>query len=370
MQTTNEKSALTASSMATFKACARKYQLAYELRLTPDRDSEPLRFGSNTHEALDALASGVAVLDVLQAIKSQYMVTPPWVMTPDDLFDWQVEGEKLKRLVLGYVDKWGTAVDETVATEMEFDVPLVNPMTGGTSTVSRLRGKIDKIINLNGQLAIREHKTTSDPIGPESDYWPRLSLDQQISLYMVAARAIGYDVTTIQYDVISKPGISPRKLSTYSKAIRAEMEAGTYCGEQFTLHEIGNAMTADRESPAMYGARLAQEIRKDPNEYYARKEIPRTDAELDSFRVQLWQTHQVIKFSRRFGCWPQNPHSCKNPWKCEFQNICFNHIDPTQGVPAGYRVKERQHTELGESNGTTNNATKTTATDALAAEFF
>src|SRR5690606_32440122 len=133
----------------------------------------------------------------------------------------------------------------------------------------RLAGKIDKIVRLpDGRTAIMEHKTTSDSIASDSDYWARLRLDSQISLYVLAARELGYDVQTVLYDVVRKPRheryrATPPELRKYKK--------------DGTLY--ANQRERD-ETPQEFGQRVYQAMYTEFDSYFARQEIPRLESDL------------------------------------------------------------------------------------------
>ena len=57
------------------------------------------------------------------------------------------------------------------ASELEFDIPLINPDTGKATQVWRFCGKIDRIVRIvEGRLAIMEYKTTSRDFSPGAEY--------------------------------------------------------------------------------------------------------------------------------------------------------------------------------------------------------
>ena len=57
-----------------------------------------------------------------------------------------------------------------------------------------MRPERDRIVRLaDGRLALQEYKTTTKDTAPGGAYWARLRLDQQVSRYMLAARAEGLD---------------------------------------------------------------------------------------------------------------------------------------------------------------------------------
>ena len=338
---------LTHSSTTCFKTCRRRYYYQYVHGVTRDYPSAPLRLGSAFHYGLDALAVTGDLEAAVNAVRGNYDEMPAWAVEPEDQFAWRVECETAVRLVCGYAWRWQNDGITVIASEQPFDLSLVNPKTGRASTTRRLRGKIDKIVRLpDGRLALMEHKTTGDPIGPDSDYWKRLRMDQQISLYFLAAQRLGYDVQTVIYDVCHKPDISPRKLSTLRKDERPDPETGKYFGEKFTLHEIGNAMTADRETPGMFGARLSADIASRPDHYFARMEIPRLGSDLEEFAYEIWQMQRDIAACEREGHWYRNTNACLHPYKCEVWDLCSQGIDPAGALPAGYVKVDYVHKEL------------------------
>ena len=223
---------LTHSRMASAKTCLRKHYFEYELGVRRDRSSQPLRMGAAFHVGLDALGRGDTVEESAETAIESYAVTPDWCITKEEIDDWLVEAETVRQLIHGYAWRWADDAIQCIATEQCFELPLVNPETGAASRTFVLAGKIDKIIRLpDDRLAILEHKTCGKDLSPESDYWKRLRLDQQISLYMLAARELGYDVATVLYDVVRKPSISPKLVR--GKELKEWTATNRWYGEHF-----------------------------------------------------------------------------------------------------------------------------------------
>lgn len=330
----NGSDAITHSRIQSFKECHYRHYLAYELGLRPDRQPAPFRFGGSFHEALDEKEKAKEINAGYDAIYKNYAAIPEWA----DIDDWNLEQEKVLRLYGGYCWRWKDDEVKIVASEHSFDIPIVNPETGRSLRNFKFRGKLDKIVKWDGRLAVMEHKTTGDSIKPDSDYWGRLRIDSQISGYMVAARETGYPVETVLYDVIHKPGMG--RLKATPKDQRKYRKDGKL---------YANMREVD-ETTKEYGDRLSADIAERPDFYYARKEIPRLDADLDNFRRELCLTAWDIRNAQRMGLWHQNTNACKNPYPCQYRNICWNGIRPTPGeVPDGFIVVENIHPELEES---------------------
>jgi hypothetical protein len=97
-------------------------------------------------------------------------------------------------MLRGYDARWleDTVLYDVLAVEEEFSTPLVNPETGSASRTWTLGGKVDAIVRekATGRVLLVEHKTTSEAIGPGSEYWRRLRIDAQVSIYFDGAAAI------------------------------------------------------------------------------------------------------------------------------------------------------------------------------------
>jgi hypothetical protein len=336
---------LTNSSDQTFMKCQRKYGLAYVLRLRPAHDADPLRFGHIWHEGVGMYESGIPIEVAIQTIRDTYaaMACPPW-MSPEDL---AVECETCCAMVQGHHDRWGNdASMETVAIEKEFNLPIVNPATGKPTPTYTSAGKIDRIAKLaDGRLALVERKTTRDEVTPESDYWKRLFMDSQLSRYYLAAQALGYAVETIIYDVMRKPSIKPKQITKADRAIATQH--GHYYGHKLT------AECPERETPALYGARLLADIHERPDFYLARREIARMDGDLAEFRAEQWTLLHQIRESEKamevsgLAAWPRNTGACIGFGRCAYLDICRGFTgDPTQEIPEGFVVRDTLHAEL------------------------
>lgn len=327
---------LTNSRLACYKRCPREHLYRYELGIRPDNDAQPLRMGQAFHKGLDLRAAGADTDSAIIAACSDYETLPLWANTDEAVADWMTEREIVARLLTGYWWYWEgveaipeITVAEVIATEQAFCLPLVNPETGMPSRNFQIAGKIDKIVRLaDGRVAVMEHKTTGDSIESDSDYWRRLKIDQQISLYYLAARALGHDVQTVLYDVARKPGIRPRLLT--------KAECATF-GQDYSLKP--------RETPSQFGDRLSGDIAERPTHYFARREIPRLTADIDEFRHELWQMQQQLRESQKAGRWFRNTSSCMTMGRCAYFGPCSDGHDFTH-APSGMVRVGNLHPEL------------------------
>lgn len=351
MNNDDGRSIITHSRMRMLRACPRKHELAYELGVRPATPAKALRVGTAFHDGIElnekhGRPHAAAIAEATKA----YAERPAWVQDEETAFEWGLEGETARRLLAGWFWRWdGDDTMETVACELEIEFPIVNPETGRSAVGYSGAVKIDNIKRLkaSGMLAVVERKTSGESIELGSDYWRRLRIDPQVSLAVVAARHEGYDVRTVIYDVCRKPAIAPKAIS---KADRTNADlTGSYCGEP------APSPCPDRETVAMWGARLAQDMSQRPEFYFARMEIARTDDELEEFRRDLWDQYQALRGYKHRHHWPRNADSCFNMGRCPYFDLCSGgrHLADGDEIPAGFVRLEHVHPELSLSAGET-----------------
>ncbi len=326
---------LTHSRMVSAKTCLKKHYYRYELGLQKDRPSQPLRMGSAVHKGLETGK------------------LPPKPDCPDwaEDHEWDIEWVKVYELLKGYWHYWHDDRVTYIKREMKFELPINNPETGHPTPSFKKAGIIDAIGEMDGTLYLVEHKTTSDTLDEDSDYWKRLRLDQQISHYMIAARELGYPVASVFYDVIKKPTIRPRQIPEEDELGKIVLDA---CGDRVFKKNGDPRATGDKakgyvlqsrvETAEEYGARLSADIDERPEFYFARQEIPRLESDLDEFRSELWEQQKLLSLCRLKGYWYRNTAACTSPYRCEYFDICrFG----GEGVPEGYILGDK-HPELRE----------------------
>lgn len=356
---------LTQSSLRCFRTCPRQYQYRYEMRLGRERTAQPLRFGSAFHLGLEIRQTLGDEAAAIEQAAAGYDVVPGWA----DPFDWAVERETLRALLAGHFWFYGEDNVEVVKTEGAWEIPLENPETRAISRTYALAGKIDKIVRMpDGRLAVMEYKTSGEDISDDSDYWPRLRCDAQISAYVYAARKRGHDVQTVLYDVTRKPEISPKLLPVLddngrkivvdadgNRCLKSNIlksgKPGAGHGDPYESvpadkKDAGWQLRTTRETPEQFGQRLLADIGNRPEFYFARRDIPRLQTDLDEFAEEVFQQSQQLHQSRKRGLWFRNvsPMTCRS---CSFASICLQgvKVDPAT-PPAGFVVLDDAHPEL------------------------
>lgn len=330
---------LTHSRIACRRTCERKEWFRYEIGITPERTAKPLRMGSAVHDGLDYWRQGIEPGDCIVRATADYATPPAWARDPESLDEWRTEAEIVQRLLAGYFWRWADAFIETVASEETFVQSIINPESNQPARILNVAGKIDGVVKLHdGRLAVLETKTVGQDISAESDYWKQKRMDAQISLYVLAARRAGHNVTAVLYDAIRKPGIKPRKLTKAEQS--SVVNSGQWYGE-----EVGK-IAVERETPRMFGARLNADIAERPDYYYQRIEIARLDSDLAEFERELWDEQQALQARRKRGIWPRNTSACLLMGRCSYLDLCTAGWTPEQGMPAGFVITDNVHPEL------------------------
>jgi hypothetical protein len=331
------KELLTASRMSTLLACPRRHFWRYEIGLKPETDAHALRFGSAWHAAMEARWRGLAFEAALEAAVNGMAFEEVQVAT-------------FSGLLAGYYRRYEQDIVKELHAEVEFRHPIEGSRTFDSA------GKIDGLGVLHdGRLALVEHKTTSDSVDSGSDYWLRLRLNQQVMQYVVAARALGWDVRLILYDVTKKPAIAPlsavpvvdeegRKVVVDATGLRVLKKDGS--PRESGDKEKGFVLQTRAETAAEFGSRLAADTQERPEFYFARREVPVLDQDLDEFRVQRYELSKLILALRqaerrtalREQAWSRNVNgmSCQG---CEFAGFCLQGVHgDAEHPPAGFRV--------------------------------
>lgn len=322
MGETEQLPLLTASRLRDARACQRRHRYRYLEGFVPLEDVGPLRFGQMFHRGLEAWWSNTGEDRLPAALET----------IPGDADKY--EAAMVRALLVGYDARWQDEQLEVLAVEKEFRVRLINPETGQPSRTWQLGGKCDAIArDRDGLVLLVEHKTTIDDITPGSDYWKRLRLDGQVSIYFQGAIEAGFDVAACLYDVVRKPLHRPFKATP--EADRKYTKAGAL---------YANQRDAD-EPPEEYFDRLVAAIAEDPKRYFARGEVVRLDAEMDEATFDVWNLAKQLREGMLANRFPRNPDSCVTYGRtCAFFGVCSG--EQSLDDPLLFRRVENVHPEL------------------------
>lgn len=292
----NARELLTASRMNAFLACPRKHFYSHELGLRKAEPSGALRFGTAFHKALEVKALGGTPEDAYAAA----IATGTFVDT---------DAATLYGLIGGYFAHYQGEADaiDRMHPEVEFNLPITGSRTFAAA------GKIDGLAILkDGRTALVEHKTCGEDISAGAAYWERLRFNLQLYTYVLAARANGWDVETVVYDVIRKPSIRVKQ----------------------------------NETPEEFGERLLKDCAERPEFYFARREVAILEDHLREFEIQRDVMCKMLlhcKAAARKAELPEygwvrncNGVTCR---ACEYAELCLQnvHVD-ADNIPGGFVI--------------------------------
>lgn len=260
-----------------------------------------------------------------------------------------VMAAKLRGLIRGYDARWGhldyavTGIEQTVSSD------LWNPATQAKSRSFRVTGKLDLTLIEDGEPVLMDHKTTSESIAdPDCAYRRQLIVEGQLSHYELLEWLNGRKVRAAVWDVVKKPGISPKQITKADQ--RALYDTHAYFGFAVSDDDLAAVAEFGRETPTLYEYRLADDCTNSrPQEYFQRWRVPRLDSEILEYAGELWDHGQEILQARRFNRWTRNSGACLlygSP--CRFLGICSGHDEPNS---SNWKRKQFVHPELPPDGG-------------------
>lgn len=320
---------LTTSRLKTARSCQREHHYRYGLGYRPVDTDGVLRFGTLVHAGLEQwwlnrwdnarrLECALAALDG---------ETDPY------------ERMRAEVMLRGYEARWSEDRYDPIAVEAEFRGPVVNPATGKPSVTWQLAGKLDVLARHidTGAVVVIEHKTSSEDVSTGSDYWKRLRLDSQVSIYFDGAAALGYQVDACIYDVLAKPGIRPLKATPVEKRQTVKGTGRLYANQR-----------ENDETPEEYGVRLATLIAENPEKYLTRGEVVRLDDERKEAAADVWDLGRQIRDAELAGRYPRNPDACVRYGRtCRFFGVCTH--EQSLDDPTRFERLDSPHTELSQA---------------------
>jgi hypothetical protein len=272
----------------------------------PITDSGPARFGTLFHAALEQWWLAYQLVGeerLVQALAAFGRVDEAHGDT--DMEDLVIAIE----LMRGYHLRWQHEPLQTLLVEEEFTTPLVNPATGRPSRTYELGGKIDAYVLDERDLRkyLVEHKTTTSDISEGSNYWRRLRLDGQVSMYYGAFP----EAAGCIYDVIHRP------LQRRYKATPVENRKYTAKGALYA------SQRADDEPIEEFRTRVAEAIAAEPDSYFKRGVVVRLESEMREHQFDVWQQANLLREMTNDAIYPRNPDSCVQFNRtCDYFDVC------------------------------------------------
>lgn len=332
------KELLTASRMMSMIRCSRQHYWRYEVGLRKVISAAYFAFGHAWHLAMEAYARHETyeeALGSLEAIASELN---------------ELQAATLAGLLAGYYYHYGGAEPvKSLHTEIEFKG---QPIRG--SDIFEAAGKIDGLgVLWDGRQALIEHKTTSEDISPQSTYWQRLRFNLQLLQYVCAARGLGWNIQHVLYDVVRKPLIAPKNVPKldadgYKQVFDANgLRIVLKNGKPRESADIAKGYTVLTEPELLeaYALRLALDTVARPEFYFARREVPILEQDIERF--ERWRTimGRNIENTRREQAGLEHPEdawlpnlSVVNCRSCEYQGFCPEVTIDITNPPLGFQL--------------------------------
>lgn len=327
----------TNSRATAFLRCQREHKFKYVQGYEPVSSRSALQFGTLIHVGLEHWWKAPSSTRLESSISAFRAALPPGF----DSYD-AARGEAM---LIGYDARWGEADFETVAVELEFRAPMVDPVSGDVSELFDNAGKVDVIAfdRARGRLVGIEHKTTGIDAGAGADYWQTLRVDGQSTKYFDGAQSHGFEIVEMIYDMLVKPKIKPLKATPPAerKYTKEKIKGGVVVEPSrlyATQHECD-------ETPGEYFTRCMNSIADDPNGYYVRVPIVRLEHERIDARAEQFALAEFSVEAARAGFAPRNPGACRR----------YNSLCPYLPVCSGegslqderlYTLSATKHSEL------------------------
>jgi hypothetical protein len=300
---------ITNSELSTFKRCERLHYYRYVMLRALARSAQALTDGTSVHGWLEDF----------------------W----KDLQDRRLpENPALRALCKGYAARYAGHTFQVLGVEKQLSFTVAHY---GDDTIQNAL-KLDGLVrDAEGKLWVLEHKTSSQDTSAGSEYWQALRLDTQVSSYILACRIAGYPVEGVLYDVLNKSRLKQMKATPeadrkYTKPTKKEPVSRLYAGQR-----------EEDETDLEFEQRCLEDIAADPDKYYQRQYIKRTDEELIESAGELseWAL-KAVENSRRVTLPVRNTSGCmKFNRLCDYFPVCSKAVSIES-----YPVLDRKHQEL------------------------
>jgi len=84
--------------------------------------------------------------------------------------------------------------------------------------------------------------------------------------------------------------------------------------------------------------RLRTEMAADPDRYFARKEIARTDDDLARCATEIVNIYQTMRILEKKNAWWRDDTQCEATFRCQYTPICYGDVDCSGGfTPENFR---------------------------------
>lgn len=270
---------LTHSSMTDFKNCRKKFYYRNELLLAPRLRKASLSLGSAVHK-------GIETRSITEALKELDDIFPNSQEESDNIETMKIT---CRAMLEGYFEQYEPFEDAMA--EIQFSLPIINPLTGHRSNTFTLQGKADGLARIDGKNWLVEYKTAGMI---DKNYIDKMNLDSQITTYIYALqRALDIKIEGIIYRILRKPTIRQTK----------------------------------KENAIQFQDRLIQDYKDRPEFYFHEEILYRSQDDLIEFERELWALTQGMLYCQRNDGFYKNTGRCSDWGLCQYSALCLKNPD-------------------------------------------
>ena len=302
---------LTNSAMTDFRRCEERYRLKYRERLSPLQESPHLGLGSAVHEGLEKRGA-------IYAIQYLREKNPPYTKAEADRLE--IQCATAAAMVNGALKIWTEWPDRQ---EIQFDLPLINPMTGKASTKHTMSGKLDGLWESVPESVVQRLRNTSLRAPLRGN--PPCVMEIKTTSH-AASEELQTEVSWVLYRVIRKPSLRLR-----TKVKRPD-----------GLDEKGKPkFKYSHETATEFCERIHLDYEQRPDHYYSEFLVRRKRDQIQRFRHEIWEQHKRLLRIENGEMTIRNTGSCLDYGRCDFFELCTGAVGPE-----AYRVRESLNPEL------------------------
>jgi len=312
-----------------YRNCPRACAWRYLDELAPLERSVNLRFGSLIHRCLETWHQRHDLVETLDVIEQACAGRRH---DPEVNAAWHLA----TAMMLGYALHYPEDPFTVIALEQTFAGPLVNPETGKPSRSFTLAGKVDGLVEQDGEVFLLEHKTASTIDG---EYLEKLWMDFQLLLYAYALeKHCGLRIAGVIYNILVKAKLRQGQGET-------EEEFRQRAAELAAKNKTGKT-TATRKHPeadADFQGRLRAKY-AEPGMFH-REVLYFSRDQLAEVERELWQLSQQFLWARRHGGFFRNTGYCFHYGRpCAYYPLC--RANGAEHVIANLYERRPPHEEL------------------------
>jgi len=290
-----------------YRNCPQACAWRYLDELAPRERSINLRFGTLIHQCLECWHLRHDLVETLEVIEQ---ACAPTRHEPDGHAAWHLA----TAMMVGYAMRYAEESFTVIALEKTFAGPLYHPETGEPSPAFTLAGKVDGIVEIDGEVFLLEHKTAATIDG---DYLEKLWVDFQILLYAYALeRYLGIRIAGVLYNILVKARLRQGQGET-------DAEFRTRAAELAAKNKNGRTSAQRKypESDADFQGRLREKY-ADPAMYH-RELLYFSREQITGIERELWQLSQQFLHARHHGWLYRNTSYCFHyGTPCAYYPLC------------------------------------------------